>query len=103
MRDPIYTGPMLTVDRVDQYLHVGTDEDTVCLQDGFDSICVKLIPGARRTQRPPQGPQGPRGPQGPQGEPGKYKENREYKALTRLSFTFMQESILYNFYHEQQT
>ena len=50
-----YTGPMLTVDDVDQYLHA-TGEDAVCLQDGLDSLCVKLTPGAR-------------GPQGPQDHP----------------------------------
>ena len=49
-----YTGPMLTVDDVDRYLH-STGENAVCLQDGLDSLCVKLTPG----------PQGTRGPQGP--------------------------------------
>ena len=52
-----YTGPMLTVDDVDQYLH-STGEDAVCLQDGLDSLCVKLTPGARG----PQGPQDHRTP-----------------------------------------
>ena len=36
-----YTGPTLTIDHIDTYLHA-TGEDTVCLQDGFDSVCVKL-------------------------------------------------------------
>ena len=38
-----YTGPMLSVDDVDRYLN-STGEDTVCLQDGFDSICIKVVP-----------------------------------------------------------
>ena len=36
-----YTGPIITVDHVDTYLNA-IGEDTVCLQDGFDSVCVKL-------------------------------------------------------------
>ena len=36
-----YTGPIITVDHVDTYLDA-IGEDTVCLQDGFDSVCVKL-------------------------------------------------------------
>ena len=57
--DTPYTGPMLTVNDVDRYLDA-TGEDTVCLQDGFDSVCIKVI----------EGPQGERGPRGIQGEPG---------------------------------
>ena len=52
-----YTGPILTVDDVDRYRH-STGEDTACLLVGFDSICVKIIPGDI-------GPQGPPGPPGP--------------------------------------
>ena len=37
-----YTGPVLTVDSVDRYLK-STGEDTICLQDGFDSICLKVV------------------------------------------------------------
>ncbi len=40
--DVPYTGPMLTVDDVDRYLNA-IDEDTICLQDGFDSICLKVV------------------------------------------------------------
>ena len=40
--DVPYTGPMLTVGHVDQYLNT-IDQDTVCLQDGFDTVCVKLL------------------------------------------------------------
>lgn len=40
--DVPYTGPVLTVDSVDRYLN-STGEDTICLQDGFDSICLKVI------------------------------------------------------------
>lgn len=36
-----YSGPSLTIDNIDTYLQA-TGEDTVCLQDGFDSVCVKL-------------------------------------------------------------
>lgn len=36
-----YTGPSYTIDHIDTYLHA-TGKDTVCLQDGFDSFCVKL-------------------------------------------------------------
>ena len=42
--DVPYTGPALTVDNVDRYLST-TGQDTVCLQDGFDSLCIKVIPG----------------------------------------------------------
>ena len=38
-----YTGPILTVDDVNRYLNE-TGEDTICLQDGFDSICLKVVP-----------------------------------------------------------
>ena len=40
--DVPYTGPVLTVDDVDRYLD-STGEDTICLQDGFDSICIKVL------------------------------------------------------------
>ncbi len=40
--DTPYTGPILTVDHVDRYMST-TGEDTVCLQDGFDTICLKTI------------------------------------------------------------
>ena len=36
-----YTGPSYTIDHIDTYLQA-TGRDTVCLQDGFDSFCVKL-------------------------------------------------------------
>ena len=37
-----YTGPMLTVDDVNRYFE-STGEDTVCLHDGFDVICIKVV------------------------------------------------------------
>ena len=40
--DVPYTGPMLTVGHVDQYLNA-IEQDTVCLNDGFDTVCVKLL------------------------------------------------------------
>ena len=63
-----YIGSTLTVDNVDRYRH-SVGEDTACLQDGFDFICVKVIPGAG-------------GPQGP-------KENREALVRMPLLSTFM--------------
>ena len=42
--DVPYTGPILKVDHVDRYLD-SVGEDTICLQDGFDSICLKEVPG----------------------------------------------------------
>ena len=40
--DVPYTGPTLSVDHVDQYLDA-IGEDTVCIQDGFDVVCIKLL------------------------------------------------------------
>lgn len=40
--DVPYTGPTLTIGHVDQYLNA-IEQDTVCLQDGFDTVCVKLL------------------------------------------------------------
>ena len=40
--DVPYTGPTLTVSHVDDYLNA-IEGDTVCLQDGFDTVCVKLL------------------------------------------------------------
>ena len=37
-----YTGPTLTIGHVDDYLNA-IEQDTVCLQDGFDTVCVKLL------------------------------------------------------------
>ena len=39
--DVPYTGPILTVDSVDSFLR-STGQDVVCLQDGFDSVCLKI-------------------------------------------------------------
>ena len=44
--DTPYTGPMLTVDDVDRYLE-SLDEDTICLDDGFDTVCLKVVPEKR--------------------------------------------------------
>lgn len=49
--DVPYTGPVLTVDSVDRYLN-STGEDTICLQDGFDSICLKVV-GDESQDTPP--------------------------------------------------
>lgn len=40
--DVPYTGPTLTIDHVDEYLNA-IEQDTVCLRDGFDTVCVKLL------------------------------------------------------------
>ena len=37
-----YTGQVITVGQIDQYLD-SIENNTVCLQDGFDSVCVKLM------------------------------------------------------------
>ena len=37
-----YTGPTYTIDHIDTYLQAA-GVDTVCFQDGFDSVCVKLL------------------------------------------------------------
>ena len=49
--DVPYTGPVLTVDSVDRYLN-STGEDTICLQDGFDTICLKVV-GHESQDAPP--------------------------------------------------
>ena len=72
--DTPYTGPMLTVDHIDRYLDA-TGDDTVCLQDGFDSVCLKVLPGPEGIKGEPgkdgkRGFRGHRGPRGVQGEPG---------------------------------
>lgn len=79
-----YTGPVLTVDDVDRYLGA-TGEDTVCLQDGFDSVCIKVIPGPQGIQGEPgltgehgkDGIQGEKGESGEKGEPGEKGERGE--------------------------
>ena len=40
--DVPYSGPIVTSGDLDQYLNT-IEQDTVCLQDGFDAICVKLL------------------------------------------------------------
>ena len=50
--DVPYTGPVLTVDNVDRYLN-STGEDTVCLQDGFDTICLKVVEQEDSEDEPP--------------------------------------------------
>lgn len=40
--DVPYSGPIVTSGDLDQYLNT-VGQDTVCLQDGFDVICVKLL------------------------------------------------------------
>lgn len=40
--DVPYTGPILAVDDVNRYSD-STGEDTVCLQDGFDTVCLRIV------------------------------------------------------------
>ncbi len=40
--DVPYTGPIITVEYVDNFLDK-TGEDVVCLHDGFDTVCVKRV------------------------------------------------------------
>jgi hypothetical protein len=40
--DVPYSGPMLTVNDVDRYLK-SMGKDTVCVQDGFDSVCLRVV------------------------------------------------------------
>ena len=40
--DVPYSGPVITSGDLDQYLNT-IEQDTVCLQDGFDTVCVKLL------------------------------------------------------------
>lgn len=40
--DVPYSGPIVTSGDLDQYFNT-KGQDTVCLQDGFDAICVKLL------------------------------------------------------------
>ena len=88
-----YTGPILTVDDVDRYLH-SVGEDTSCLLVGFDSVCVKITPGPIGPQGPP-GPTGPQGPQGPQGPPGNPGAN--------LPIIHIHEDhIVYEFYYKNK-
>ena len=65
--DTPYTG-FLGAGDIDGYLE-GTGDETVCLADGFDSVCIKMIPGKDGKD----GKDGVSivGPQGPPGEDGK--------------------------------
>lgn len=40
--DTPYSGSILSIDYVDRYL-LGTGEDTLCIQDGFDTVCIKYV------------------------------------------------------------
>ncbi len=40
--DVPYSGPIVTSGDLDQYLNT-IEQNTVCLQDGFDTVCVKLL------------------------------------------------------------
>ena len=74
--DTPYTG-FLGAGDIDGYLE-RAGEETVCLADGFDSICIRTIPGKDgrdgrdgRDGKDGESIIGPRGESGPQGEPGR--------------------------------
>ena len=81
--DTPYTG-FLGPGDIDGYLE-GTSDDTVCLNDGFDSVCIKMIPGQPGKDGKdgkdgvsivgPQGPQGEDGERGRRGFPGRRGKN----------------------------
>ena len=70
--DTPYTG-FLGPGDIDGYLE-GTGDETVCLADGFDSVCIKTIPGKNGKDGKDGisivGPQGPAGEDGKRGRPG---------------------------------
>ena len=74
--DTPYTG-FLGPGDIDGYLE-GTGDETVCLNDGFDSVCIKMIPGTDGKDGKdgvsivgPQGPPGEDGKRGRRGFPGR--------------------------------
>ena len=71
--DTPYTG-FLKAGDIDKYVE-RTGERKVCLVDGFDSICIKTIPGVPgkdgKDGKDGESIIGPRGEPGPQGEPGR--------------------------------
>ena len=62
--DTPYTHPLT----VDDFVKA-QGQDTVCLNDGFDSVCIKVVPGPKGNPGA-DGNDGKDGIQGPQGEPG---------------------------------
>ena len=71
--DTPYTG-FLGAGDIDGYLE-SAGAETVCLADGFDSICIQTIPGKDglngRDGKDGESIIGPRGERGPQGDPGR--------------------------------
>ena len=74
--DTPYTG-FLGAGDIDGYLE-SAGADRVCLADGFDSICIKTIPGVSgkdgrdgKDGKDGESIIGPRGERGPQGDPGR--------------------------------
>ena len=74
--DTPYTG-FLGAGDIDGYLE-SAGAETVCLADGFDSICIQTIPGLPgsdgkdgRDGKDGKSIIGPRGERGPEGEPGR--------------------------------
>ena len=74
--DTPYTG-FLKAGDIDKYVE-RTGKETVCLADGFDSICIRTIPGLPgkhgkdgRDGKDGESIIGPRGERGPQGDPGR--------------------------------
>ena len=71
--DTPYTG-FLKAGDIDKYVETA-GEETVCLVDGFDSICIRTIPGLPgkdgKDGKDGESIVGPQGERGPQGEPGR--------------------------------
>ena len=73
--DVPYTGNVLTVNDIDNFIET-TGEDTVCLADGFDSVCIKMIQGQDGKDGKDGisivGPQGLAGKDGKDGKRGRH-------------------------------
>ena len=69
--DVPFSGPMLSIDNVDRFLDT-TNEDTVCLQDGFDTICLRV------------------------------KETQEDETASIPVIDIYPESIIYHFYYDNK-
>ena len=74
--DTPYSGFLRPGD-IDKYVE-NADEETVCIADGFDSVCIKMIPGKDGKNGKdgvsivgPQGPPGEDGKRGRRGFPGR--------------------------------
>ena len=86
--DTPYTGNMLTVNDVDKFIK-NTGENTVCLQDGFDSVCLRVI----------EGPQGKKGKDGRDGIDGRDGLNAPIYTYHIHSYN---NRIFHHFYNQEE-